>query len=400
MNYKVKKDDIIKSAYQNMIKQYGEDIPLEIRSRFENERIMLANKEALIYLDILKNVKNYAADLGHAVYNRGDIASSFISYLLGATDINPLPPHYYCPVCHKVEFADNVYDAWDLPNKQCECRSNMNSDGHNLNFELCRIAFGDLADYSLAIPEESFDAIVSKIKDELGQYFICEQRYFEEVKSVRLFASCNKSDESDNNSFSVVVSPTLTLLNKMRKNIGLDVSSTELTDNLFSDIGIFGCSEFQEIIKFKKPARYSDLLKFAGLTMGSGTWNDSVKESLNDEKKIIAFRDDIYDLIKYALNKKGIQDIGLSHTITTRTTRGLYNRFEELFRSDKQLFEELEIPKSIVSTFGEIKYLMPKAHVISIVKMSILLTQIQKQNPAEFKNHIATLGNLDGKIDM
>ena len=33
------------------------------------------------------------------------MGASFIAWLLGGTNVNPLPSHYFCPTCKKVEFA-------------------------------------------------------------------------------------------------------------------------------------------------------------------------------------------------------------------------------------------------------------------------------------------------------
>ncbi len=60
---------------------------------------------------------------------------SFVAYLLGCTEINPLLPHYYCEVCRQVEAISSVADGFDLPAKTCPfCGKTMHGDGHNLIF--------------------------------------------------------------------------------------------------------------------------------------------------------------------------------------------------------------------------------------------------------------------------
>ena len=57
--------------------------------------------------------------------------------MTGITEVNPLPPHYRCPHCHHLEWADlNQYESgFDLPDKVCpECGKPMIGDGQNIPF--------------------------------------------------------------------------------------------------------------------------------------------------------------------------------------------------------------------------------------------------------------------------
>lgn len=65
-------------------------------------------------------------------------SGSILDYLLGASCVNPLPPHYYCPDCHHVEEVGNVRDGFDLPEKNCpKCGAEMQRDGHTCSEYLC-----------------------------------------------------------------------------------------------------------------------------------------------------------------------------------------------------------------------------------------------------------------------
>lgn len=73
-----------------------------------------------------------------AMYYLGGVsAGSFIMYILGISKTNPLPPHYYCYKCKRIEFTGNqVKDGYDLPDRQCNCGSQMLGDGHDLDYRL------------------------------------------------------------------------------------------------------------------------------------------------------------------------------------------------------------------------------------------------------------------------
>ena len=59
---------------------------------------------------------------------RGTLASSFVSYLLGITEINPLIPHYICSKCKYIEFAKDEIAKIDIIDKEDvidACRLNI-----------------------------------------------------------------------------------------------------------------------------------------------------------------------------------------------------------------------------------------------------------------------------------
>lgn len=62
---------------------------------------------------------------------------SLILFLLGATPVNPLPPHYRCGNCGHVEEVSGIKDGYDLPPKPCPvCGKDLDRDGHNCSDDL------------------------------------------------------------------------------------------------------------------------------------------------------------------------------------------------------------------------------------------------------------------------
>lgn len=84
---------------------------------------------------ILKEIADFSREQGYPVMLRGSVSGSVILFLLGVTQINPMPPHYRCSnSCHMEQYLgeDNV-DGFDLPDKQCPiCGTKMLKDGHSI----------------------------------------------------------------------------------------------------------------------------------------------------------------------------------------------------------------------------------------------------------------------------
>ena len=70
------------------------------------------------------------------------------------SDINPLPPHYYCHRSHYIDFKVDALDGFDLSNQACPvCGCPLKSDGHNIPFETLMGYYGNKTpDLALNVP--------------------------------------------------------------------------------------------------------------------------------------------------------------------------------------------------------------------------------------------------------
>lgn len=93
------------------------------------------SKNALILFSFVfgKLQEEFCKENAYFDIRGAQMGASFIAWLLSGTNVNPLPAHYYCPVCKKVEFHSEEKCGIDLPDKVCTCGNNNHKDGFGID---------------------------------------------------------------------------------------------------------------------------------------------------------------------------------------------------------------------------------------------------------------------------
>lgn len=154
------KQAVIDMCYKTARERYGENLPTYIVDRMEKElKSIIGNNFASIYY-ISHLLVKHSTDDGYIVGSRGSVGSSLIANLMSITEVNPLPPHYYCKKCHfhAIKLTEEEKKKYPRIEKELLLESKLNEadTGYDLEPATCPVCGETLAQDGVDIPFETF----------------------------------------------------------------------------------------------------------------------------------------------------------------------------------------------------------------------------------------------------
>lgn len=376
---------------------YGGNPPVRILERFETEKMLMKGSSLITHFGFLSELVHYSKQVCSHISLRGDTGNSFVAWLLGATDVNPLEPHYLCERCKTVEFQNNVQDGWDLPPKQCSCGHMMRSDGHGLPCEKTLVSLIKRPNFEIKMPPD----LLAEAEKHLQQYFADKAQ----IARVRLadagdFFYLLDQDEQlppdtitweeharhyadkpyynfSSPQLEYVVQKLCRMTHRTPESIDF-MSEEVIAAFQKADIPPILVSD-RSIIPFLhqiQPTCFSHILKAEGLRCATGAWEGNqeqlYKTGVLNNDDLIAFREDVYDTVMAAMKDCGYAGSGLALNIMAQAYIGKFAS-KGMPLETEQTLQELGVPSWFTGVLKKIKYLFPKAHCISCMHLEMII---------------------------
>jgi DNA polymerase-3 subunit alpha (Gram-positive type) len=404
-----------KEAYNNL-SEYGKNPLAVCWSRLASEEAALAGTDTIQGLAVVGKIKQEARTHHSVVTVAGTLGSSFLAWLFGATEVNPLKPHYFCRNCGAVEFVDGVTDGFDLPPKKCACGNEYGRDGHTIPYEGYAKAEQNGTIVELRVSEE-FKPIAVKALHEFyngvaeilpvmihgeGDAWHME-RYvvlpdYKAKPKVKEDGFWHISSEEywewqeNETTFSFFVSERLNDIDRLRDITGvnppnpMECITSEIVDALYQkrrENLAFITDKLSGIVP-----SFELLLRIDLLSHATGAWEENgdqlVLNGIADFNDVPAAREDIFNTIRNALAKSDIRDNGLALYVMERTRKGLfYSR--GMSEDIERMLLSIGLPDWFPAYLRKVRYLFPKAHGIEYLLVDIILEWYSINFPAEFK---------------
>ena len=368
------REEIWNKAYKRIFELYGENPNLNIVNRFLSEKAALAHFGVAEYFEELAGICQESIEkYDEKLVVKNTVASCFTAYLLGASEINPLPPHYYCETCKRVEWADEADCIFDMRGtRTCECGATMRADGYNLPYETY-IPYAQKLKTKDPVPENYKDLFEALTKKHFQWSLLGA------AQAVNLLGQATGVRPEE-----------------------IDLSDREVKYRLLG--GDFSCMH-PKLAEFLKkayavfqPTNFHEM-KLIGLAHGTQTWRNNAEDLLMNGKcrlaHIPATRDEVFMMIRDAMREHGVYDTGFAYDVANKARKGYY--FEHGMEIDT--LKALGFEEWFASYLLGVRYMSTKALSVMELKYVILLTWYQTYYPKQYAEVIGDENIWEGGQD-
>lgn len=375
--------DICKSRLHDV---YSENIEKKVIERFEWELDALKNTNSGFQLIVIHDVMKKMKLTSYDISIRGVWANSFVAFLMGLTDFNP------------IEYSLSPFFVF-MPNKDKEIDVDINVPQNIRDEFLHEITTLDYINGQcihaarLCVNKK---ATLEDIAQNTGIFIHPGGVFFIPNDICPYIPACNEYNipmalfdyrYMDKSFFMIHIygEENLSVLRELSDITGTPLSSIDLHDpklyeifiedrnvisNLMRKIPQFNDDEMLDVILDVRPQTFYDLVKVVGLKQSDGAWynngKDLIKESKINLSDVISTREDVYEY----LCSCGIEE-DIAFYIAEECRKGkistgksiMYNKYEPVLAE--------KVPQWYINSLEKIRYLFPKAFCINMCEIAL-----------------------------
>ena len=422
-------EKLAKICREKATELYGKQLPEEVKDRLGRELQGICKKGYAGIFMIWHLLARESEDKGYLVVARGAAASSFVAFLCGITEINPLsqkaggnnvPFETFFGLDFEKEpdiemnFAGEIQEyiqnhVSKLPGIGETCYAGTIG---TLQEERAKRLIEVYCDKNeMPLPGESdvnhYVKMLAEVKTRDGQHpggiVVCPD---EEIVSFTPLQHPENSNRVitqfeyhsiDHNLLKLIILSvrSLDLLHELQEMTGIPAKEIPMDDDKVLSLlcdpelkelpGIieFGSEAIRRMIGELRPKSFSDLIKISALAHGTEVWWGNQRELVTQNRiglqDCISARDDIYLL----LLDKGMDRIDAYMIMdSVRRGKGLNDR-------QRKQMVEVGVPEWYISVCEKIKYLFPKAHCASYTLLAWRLAYYKVYYPDLFEEAMA-----------
>ena len=412
---------IAKKCYDKAKEIYGNQLSKEVKDRLELELQSIRNNNFdSIYLLSSELVK-YSNELGYKVGSRGSVGNSFVAFLLGITEINPLkynlPFEFFAGINYCKEpdidlnFSEKVQEKIFvyLQRKYGKDRIIWGGTVGSLANKTVEKAYDEYVNTFEITDKSDKDIIVNKLvgvktctgEHPGGVFIISDNSEITDICPIEIGETNHIKTHNDYYAiwnaglykYDILGYDYLTMLYELEKKTNVDSNTIKLDDKetlkMFLhandksySISTIGVPEFEttlvkKMIEISKPRNFNDLICISALSHGTGTWTYNASSLIEKEHKkvdeVISNRADMFNyLIKHGIEKSTAFDIvefvrkGNASRIQNlfKNNMDRYKKLNEKWNKYKKILQEHNIPEWYIKSAEKIKYMFPKSHAI------------------------------------
>ena len=384
-------------AYKGAHRIYGNLLSTQVQERLDKElKSIIENDYATLYTIAQKLVQKSNED-GYIVGTRGISGASLVAYCLGITEVDPIkyniPFETFAGFNGDKEPDFNLNFAYDYQKRAQEYVKEILESGTTVKAGIIETITQGITRIKTTTGHHPGGVIVVPKNREI--YDFTPVQYAEDEPNSNVIVTHFDYHSIDGNllRLDILGNSASTMLHRLHELTGIDPTTIDLEDketlNIMCsadtlDIPYFNSKQVKEIILETKPTTFDELIKIAGLYLGSDLWINNaqylIKNGIATLDEVITCRDDIMN----DLRKAGIEP-KIAFDIMETVRKGKPRSNKELYWEEyKNVMEKYNIQHWYIKSCEEIRYAFPKAHLTANTINAFRIAYYKVHYPNEF----------------